>query len=76
MWVAGLYGYSVFLALFLAGTVLLKWWGDAVFSSFNFLQFVVASLGGWICAVGILRYIFCSILYRFLAVSFIQIVDC
>ncbi len=35
--------------------------GCCVFS-FNFLQFVVNSLGGWICAVGILCYIFCSIL--------------
>jgi hypothetical protein len=25
----------------------------------HFLQFAVSSLGGWICAVGILRYIFC-----------------
>jgi hypothetical protein len=30
--------------------------------SFHFPQFVVSSLGGWICAVGILCYIFCGIL--------------
>ena len=55
--VAGQYGFSVFLALFLAGTVQLKWWG-VLYLTFHFLQFAVSSLGGWICAVGILRY-FC-----------------
>jgi hypothetical protein len=37
--------------------------------SFHFPQFVVSSLGGWICAVGILCYIpmvFCSGFLRFL----------
>ncbi len=48
----------------LAVTVRLKWWGGGGCCdfSFHFPQFVVNSLGGWICAVGILCYIFCSIL--------------
>jgi hypothetical protein len=66
--VAGQYGFSVFLALFLSGTVQLKWWG-VLYLTFHFLQFAVSSLGGWICAVGILRFIFygiCSGFLRFL----------
>ncbi len=86
VWVAGLYGFSVFFALVLAGTVRLNRWGwrdstDFLFSwlrfgvystietvggvlyfSFHFPQFVVNCLGGWICAVGILRFIFYGIL--------------
>ena len=46
----------------LAGTVRLKWWGGCCVFSFHFPQFVVNSHGGWICAVGILCYAFCSIL--------------
>jgi hypothetical protein len=51
-----------FLGSVLAGTVRLKWWGGAVLFSFYFPQFFVNSLGGWICAVRILCYTFCSIL--------------
>ncbi len=58
---AGQYRFSVFLALFLAGAVQLKWWGG-LYLTFHFLQFAVSSLGGWICAVGILRFIFYGIL--------------
>jgi len=36
--------------------------GGVLCSSFLFPQFVVSSLGGWIYAVGILRYIFYGIL--------------
>jgi hypothetical protein len=36
--------------------------GGCCVSSFHFLQFFADSLGGWICAVGILCYTFCSIL--------------
>ncbi len=50
----------------LAGTVRLKWWRGVLCFSFHFPQFVVSSLGGWICAVGILRYIF---LWYFVVVS-------
>ncbi len=65
---AGQYGFSVVLALFLAGTVQLKWWG-LLYLTFHFLQFAVSSLGGWMCAVGILRFIsygICSGFLRFL----------
>ncbi len=58
-----------FLGSVLAGTVRLKWWGEWGAFPFHFSQFVVSLLGGWICAVGILRYIFivfCSGLLRFL----------
>ena len=40
-----------------------------MYLTFHFLQFAVSSLGGWICAVGILRFIFygiCSGSLRFL----------
>ncbi len=36
--------------------------GGVLCFPFHFLQFVASSLGGWICAVGILRYIFHGIL--------------
>ena len=53
--------FLVSLALF--WRVRYDWNGEGVglCFSFYFLQFVVSSLGGWICAVGILRYIFCGI---------------
>jgi hypothetical protein len=35
-----------FLCSFWAGALRLKWWGGAVFSLFNSLQFLVTSLGG------------------------------
>ncbi len=57
------------LGSLLAGTVQLKWWDGWGAFPFHFLQFVVSPLGGWICAVGILRYIFivfCSGFLRFL----------
>ena len=53
----------------LAGTVRLKRWGGVLCFSFHFPQFAVSSLGGWICAVVILRFIFygiCSGFLRFL----------
>ncbi len=59
--VAGQYGFSSFPGSVLAGTVRWKWWG-VLYLTFHFLQFAVSSLGGWICAVGILRFIFYSIL--------------
>jgi hypothetical protein len=59
--VAGQYGFFSFPGSVLAGTVRLKWWG-VLYLTFHFPQFVVSSLGGWICAVGILRYIFYGIL--------------
>ncbi len=37
---------SCFLGSVLAGTVRLKWWGGCCVFSFNFLQFLVTSLGG------------------------------
>ncbi len=67
--VAGQYGFSSFPGSVLAGTVRLKWWREVLCFSFHFPQFVVSSLGGWICAVGILRFIFygiCSGFLRFL----------
>jgi len=66
--VAGQYDFSSFPVFVLAGTVRLKWWG-CCFLNFHFPQFAVSSLGGWICAVGILRFIFygiCSGFLRFL----------
>jgi hypothetical protein len=62
VWAAGLYGFSSFPGSGLAGTVRLKWWRGVLCVSFHFSQFVVSSVGGWICAVGILRYIFYGIL--------------
>ena len=61
VWAAGLYGFSIFPGSVLAGTVRLKWWGGAVFH-FSLSSVCVSSLGGWICAVGILRFIFYGIL--------------
>ena len=47
---------SSFSGSVLGGTVRWKWWGGgAVFHS-HVSQFAVSSLGGWICAVGILRF--------------------
>ncbi len=70
VWAAGLYGFFSFPGSVLAGMVRLKWWRWVLCFSFHFPQFVVSSLGGWICAVGILRYIFlmvsCSGFLRFL----------
>jgi len=40
---------------FLVGPVRLKWWG-VLYLNFHFLQFAVDSLGGWMCAVGILSF--------------------
>ncbi len=43
--------------------------GGVLCFSLHFPQFAVSSLGGWICAVGILRFIFygiCSGFLRFL----------
>ena len=37
------------------GSVRLKWWG-VLYLNFHFLQFAVNSLGGWMCAVGILSF--------------------
>ncbi len=62
VWAAGLYGFSIFPGSVLAGMVRLKWWGGVLCFPFHFPQFLVSSLGGWICAVGILRYIFYGIL--------------
>jgi hypothetical protein len=61
----------IFLSLWLCsggyGTVEMVRGGGPFFLCF--LQFAVSSLGGWICAVGILRFIFygiCSGFLRFL----------
>jgi hypothetical protein len=67
--VAGQYGFSSFPGSVLAGTVRLKWWGGCCVSLFTFLSLLSVFLGGWICAVGILRFIFygiCSGFLRFL----------
>ena len=59
--VAGQYRFSSFPALF--WRVRYDWNGGVVlWFLFHFLQFFVNSLGERICAVGILRYTFCSIL--------------
>jgi hypothetical protein len=47
-----------------------------LYLKFHFLQFHVITLGERICAVGILCYAFCIISWRFLLVSYIQVVDC
>jgi hypothetical protein len=49
--------------------------GGAVFK-FYFPQFVVNCLGGWIFAVGILCYTFCSICSGFFWFLIIQLGDC
>ena len=80
---AGVVGGTVRVFCFsgsvLAGTVQLKWWG-VLYLTFHFLQFAVSSLGGWICAVGILLFIFygiCSGVLRFCFLFFyIPVVDC
>jgi hypothetical protein len=46
---------------FLVGPVRLKWWG-VLYLNFHFLQFAVNSLGGWMCAVGILSSTFYCVL--------------
>jgi len=46
---------------FLVGPVRLKWWG-VLYLNFHFLQFAVNSLGGWMCAVGILSFTFYCVL--------------
>jgi hypothetical protein len=43
--VAGQYGFSVFLASFLAGTVQLKWWG-VLYSTFTFFSLLLIPLAG------------------------------
>ncbi len=58
---AGQYDFSSFPGFVLVGPVRLKWWG-VLYLNFHFLQFAVNSLGGWMCVVGILSYIFYSVL--------------
>jgi hypothetical protein len=47
--------------------------GGVLCFSFHFPQFAVSSLGGWICAVGILRFIFYGICSRFLRFLIFQL---
>jgi hypothetical protein len=58
---AGQYDFSYFPGFVLVGPVRLKWWG-VLYLNCHFLQFAVDSLGGWICAVGILSFIFYRVL--------------
>jgi hypothetical protein len=69
----------IFLSLWLCsggyGTVEMVKGGDPF--SLCFLQFAVSSLGGWISAVGILRYIFCWYFCSvFLWFLILQVADC
>ncbi len=57
---AGQYDFPSFPG-FLVGSVRLKWWG-VLYLNFHFLQFAVNSLGGWMCAVGILSFTFYCVL--------------
>ena len=57
---AGQYDFPSFPG-FLVGPVRLKWWG-VLYLNFHFLQFAVNSLGGWMCAVGILSFTFYCVL--------------
>ena len=57
---AGQYDFSSFPGFF-GGSVRLKWWG-VLYLNFHFLQFAVNSLGGWMCAVGILSFTFYCVL--------------
>ena len=58
---AGQYDFFLVSLAFLVGPVRLKWWG-VLYLNFHFLQFAVDSLGGWMCAVGILSFYICGIL--------------
>ena len=57
---AGQYDFPGFPG-FLVGPVRLKWWG-VLYLNFHFLQFAVNSLGGWMCAIGILSFTFYCVL--------------
>jgi hypothetical protein len=54
--VAGQYGFLVSLALFWGVQYDGNGGAGVLCFTFHFSQFAVSSLGGWICAVGILRF--------------------
>jgi hypothetical protein len=75
---AGQYDFSSFPGFFgESGTIEMV--GGVLYLNFHFLQFAVNSLGGWMCAVGILfllSNVFCSGFSRFLNFKLLTLTNC